>query len=155
MVSQQTRELINRRLGDEIGRIEKDAPTRVALTYPSPYHVAMSSLGYQRIYACIQAMPGIACERVFLADDAEKDGGRRERPVSYESLRELTDFPILAVSVAYRARDRGLSALARRGGDPGALERARRALALRARGRTAHLLEPAAGRTLRRRDRHR
>ncbi len=118
MVSQQTRELIRRRLDDEIGRIEKDAPTRVALTYPSPYHVGMSSLGYQRIYACIQAMPGVACERVFLADDAESDAARRERPVSYESLRELTDFPILAVSVAYELEIAGFLRLLQAAGIP-------------------------------------
>ena len=49
------------RLSDEIGRIDKDAPARVALVYPSPYHVGMSSLGYQRIYRAIQAMPEAMC----------------------------------------------------------------------------------------------
>jgi hypothetical protein len=41
---------VRRRLGEERGRIEKDAPFRVALAYPSPYRVAMSSLGYLQIY---------------------------------------------------------------------------------------------------------
>src|SRR5262245_20207012 len=101
MLSHATRELIRRRLSDETGRIDKEAPTRVALAYPSPYHVAMSSLGYQRIYRAIQAMPGVACERVFLPDGADQPGGSLERPLSYEGLRELGEFPIIAVSVAY------------------------------------------------------
>jgi hypothetical protein len=36
------------RMRDEIGTIDKEAPEAVALVYPSPYRVAMSSLGYQR-----------------------------------------------------------------------------------------------------------
>jgi radical SAM superfamily enzyme YgiQ (UPF0313 family) len=120
MISQATRELIRHRLGDEIGRIDKEAPLRVALTYPSPYHVAMSSLGYQRIYAALQAMPGVACERVFLADGADQPGAGRdlERPVSYESLRELGDFPVLAVSVAYELELAGLLKLLAAAGLP-------------------------------------
>jgi hypothetical protein len=68
-------QLIRERLGAEIGRIEKQgASLRVALAYPSPYAVGMSSLGYQLIYRAIQAMPGIACERVFLPDGADEPG---------------------------------------------------------------------------------
>ncbi len=59
MPSDATRRLIRQRLTDEVGRIEKDAPRRVALVYPSPYSVGMSSLGYQRIYRAIQALPGL------------------------------------------------------------------------------------------------
>ena len=33
------------RMGDETGVIDKEAPEAVALVYPSPYRVAMSSLG--------------------------------------------------------------------------------------------------------------
>ncbi|HVJ15561.1 MAG TPA: radical SAM protein [Polyangiaceae bacterium] len=120
MISQATRELIRKRLNDEVGRIDKEAPLRVALTYPSPYHVGMSSLGYQRIYAALQAMPGVACERVFLADGADQPGagGDLERPVSYESLRELGDFPVIAVSVAYELEIAGLLKLLAAAGIP-------------------------------------
>ena len=91
MLSVATRRLIQERLDAETGRIEKEAPTRVALTYPSPYHVGMSSLGYQQVYKGLQAMPGVACERVFLPDDAGEPSGRvEERPVSYEHRRELS-----------------------------------------------------------------
>lgn len=103
MLPQTPRALIERRLADEIGRIDKDAPRRVALVYPSPYAVAMSSLGYQRIYAELQGMSGVACERAFLPD-AEAE----ERPVTYENRRELRDFPVLAFSVAYELELAGL-----------------------------------------------
>ncbi|HEX3777796.1 MAG TPA: radical SAM protein [Polyangiaceae bacterium] len=95
-------------MSDEVGRIEKDAPARVGLVYPSPYRVGMSSLGYQRIYRAIQAMPGACCERVFLPDEGDRAGSVIERPVSYEGLRELGEFPILAVSVAYELEIAGL-----------------------------------------------
>ena len=48
------RALIRARLDEEIGTIRREAPRRVALVYPSPYHVGMSSLGYQSIYARCQ-----------------------------------------------------------------------------------------------------
>ena len=57
------------RLSRETGTLFKDAPTRVALCYPSPYHVGMSSLGFQAIYGRINATPGACAERVFLPDD--------------------------------------------------------------------------------------
>jgi len=78
----------------------KQAPLRVALAYPSPYAVGMSSLGFQRIYRAIQETDGMACERAFLPDGggSSEDG---ELPVTYESASPLVDFPIVALSVAY------------------------------------------------------
>src|SRR5215204_3780155 len=93
---------IRERLASETGRIDKHAPFRIALAYPSPYHAGMSSLGFLQIYRAIQDEPGMACERAFLPDDA---GGRSDRkpdvPLTYEGLRPLGDFPVLALSVAY------------------------------------------------------
>ncbi len=107
MVSQE--QLIRERLADEVGRIEKDAPHRVALAYPSPYTVGMSSLGFQSIYAQLQAKPGFACERAFLADGADRPGVElAEAPVTYEGRRPLGDFPIIAFSVAYEIELAGL-----------------------------------------------
>lgn len=107
MLSQVTRRLITARLADEVGRIDKDAPQRVALTYPSPYSVGMSSLGYQSIYRLIQAMPGVCADRVFLPDDAEQTE-QCEVPVSYERLLPLSGYPLIAVSVAYELELAGL-----------------------------------------------
>ncbi len=116
------------RLADEVGRLDKDASFRVALTYPSPYRVAMSSLGYQAVYRALQGLRGVACERVFLPDGAEKPGAPCERPVSYEGLRELAEFPLIAVSVAYEIELAGLVKLFDASGIPAlAAERDERA----------------------------
>jgi radical SAM superfamily enzyme YgiQ (UPF0313 family) len=108
MLSELTRRTIETRLSDERGRIVKAAPLTVALAYPSPYHVAMSSLGYQRIYRAFMEMPGVCCERAFLPDGADRAGLETERPVTYESLRGLSEFPIIALSVAYELELAGL-----------------------------------------------
>ncbi|HTV23170.1 MAG TPA: radical SAM protein [Polyangiaceae bacterium] len=109
MLSRATRDLIKSRLAREVGRIDKVAPWRVALTYPSPYSVGMSSLGFQQIYRLLQALPGVACERVFLPDGADHaGGGALEVPVSYEGLRPLGEFPLIAFSVAYELELAGL-----------------------------------------------
>ncbi|MBI4700665.1 MAG: radical SAM protein [Deltaproteobacteria bacterium] len=91
---------MRRRLGREIGRIDKQAPFAVALAYPASYAVGMSSLGFQRIYRAIQAEPDMACERAFLPDRAGS-GSLRGPVLSYERLRPLGDFPVVAFSVAY------------------------------------------------------
>jgi radical SAM superfamily enzyme YgiQ (UPF0313 family) len=94
------REVIRQRLRLERGRMDREAPFTVALAYPSPYRVAMSSLGFLQIYRAIQGEPGMACERVFLPDGA--GGGPLDAaPVSYEGLRGLDAFPVVAFSVAY------------------------------------------------------
>jgi radical SAM superfamily enzyme YgiQ (UPF0313 family) len=109
MIPETTRVLIRQRLADEVGRIDKQAPFRVALAYPSPYRVAMSSLGFQRVYREIQDMPGVACERAFLPDGGDEPGSRSmEEPVTYEGLRPLSEFPVVAVSVAYELEIAGL-----------------------------------------------
>lgn len=102
------REVIRQRLAEEVGRLDKDAPRRVGLVYPSPYAVGMSSLGYQRIYRAIQDAPGYAAERIFLDDEGERPGAVVERPMSYEGDRDLGEFPLLALSVAYELQLAGL-----------------------------------------------
>jgi radical SAM superfamily enzyme YgiQ (UPF0313 family) len=96
---------IRGRLEKEVGRLEKSAAFTIGLCYPSPYRVGMSSLGYQQIYKLIQGRPGMACERFFLPDDAEAVS---VAPLSYEGLRPLRDFPVLAFSVAYELELAGL-----------------------------------------------
>ena len=100
------KDVISRRLASEIGRMEKHASFRVALSYPSPYRAGMSSLGFQQIYRMIQGEDGMACERVFLPDDGDPDA-----PVSYESGRALAEFPVIALSVAYELEIAGLVTL--------------------------------------------
>jgi hypothetical protein len=119
MLSRATRDLIKSRLAREVGRIDKVAPWRVALAYPSPYSVGMSSLGFQQIYRLLQAVPGVACERVFLADGADHArAGELEAPVSYEGLRPLGEFPLIAFSVAYELELAGLLRMLEASGIP-------------------------------------
>lgn len=97
-------QLISERLAAETGRIDKHAPFRVALCYPSPYHTGMSSLGFLQVYRSIQGEPGMAAERAFVADDST----RFERPLSYESETPIAEFPVIAISVAYELELEGV-----------------------------------------------
>jgi radical SAM superfamily enzyme YgiQ (UPF0313 family) len=107
--------VIRRRLAAETGRIDKQAPFRVALAYPSPYRAGMSSLGFLQVYRSVQAEDGMACERAFLADDAE---GERLPPLTYEALRPLGDYPVVALSVAYELELAGVIKLLEAAGIP-------------------------------------
>jgi radical SAM superfamily enzyme YgiQ (UPF0313 family) len=102
------RDEIQARRRDEIGAIDKDAPEAVALLYPSPYHVAMSSLGYQTIYRSVNGVSGRAAHRAFLPDDVEGWRTSRTPLVTYETLRPVSDYPVIAVSVAYEAELAGM-----------------------------------------------
>lgn len=103
------RDVVRRRLRAERGAIPKQAPFTVALSYPSPYAAAMSSLGYQRIYRAIQALDGIACERAFLDDEAERDLLRQTRPLTYESLSPIDTASAIAFSIAYELEIAGMA----------------------------------------------
>ncbi len=110
---------IRRRLADETGRIAKQAPFTVALCYPSPYRVGMSSLGYQRIYRALMEAPGLACERAFLDDECESDAALLpEHPVTYESLRPIDELGVVAFSVAYELEIAGVVRMLRAAGIP-------------------------------------
>jgi radical SAM superfamily enzyme YgiQ (UPF0313 family) len=102
------REIRAERLGDEIGTIHRQADLPVALVYPSPYRVGMSSLGYQTVYRLLNAIPGCSAERAFLPDDAREARRQRETLFTYESGRPVGDFPVLAFSVAYELELAGL-----------------------------------------------
>jgi radical SAM superfamily enzyme YgiQ (UPF0313 family) len=113
------RERIRRRLADETGRIARQAPFTVALCYPSPYHVGMSSLGFQRIYRALMEAPGLACERAFLDDECEGDAARSpEHPVTYESMRPIDELPVVAFSVAYELEIAGVIRMLQAAGIP-------------------------------------
>jgi radical SAM superfamily enzyme YgiQ (UPF0313 family) len=95
------REIRAQRLADEAGTLRKQAGLAFALTYPSPYHVGMSSLGYQTIYRLLHALPGVTAERAFLPDDVAAARAAREPLLTYESARPVSDFPVIAFSLAY------------------------------------------------------
>jgi len=91
-------------LAAESGTLFKEAETRIALVYPSPYRVAMSSLGYQQIYRTLHGMPGIAADRAMLPDP----GAREARFETIETGRPVGSYPMLAYSVAYELEVAGL-----------------------------------------------
>ncbi len=97
--------LRRRRLDAEIGRIERDGPFRLALAYPSPYAIGMSSLGYQTIYRLVQSSECWSAHRFFLPETGQTEP---EAYLAYESSRPLSDFPVVAFSVAYELELAGL-----------------------------------------------
>jgi radical SAM superfamily enzyme YgiQ (UPF0313 family) len=104
---------MNRRdlLAAERGTLFKEAETRIALVYPSPYRAAMSSLGYQQIYRTLHAMPGVAADRAMLPDDAEGNSGHSHNTPRFDTLetgQPVASYPILAYSVAYELEIAGV-----------------------------------------------
>ena len=95
-------------LADEQGTLHKVAPLRVALCYPSPYHVGMSSLGFQSIYREIHLHAGATAERAFLPDDVEAYRQSRTPLFTLESATPVGEFPVVAFSVAYELELPGL-----------------------------------------------
>jgi radical SAM superfamily enzyme YgiQ (UPF0313 family) len=102
------RAVVRARLAEEQGTLRKDAPERVALCYPSPYHVGMSSLGFQTIYREINGRAGRVAERAFLPDDVAAFKRTRMPLFTYESERPVGDHPVIALSVAYEIELAGL-----------------------------------------------
>lgn len=90
---------------------------RVAMLYPSPYRVGMSSLGYQWI-ASLLSDAGFSVERVFLPDDVEAWKAQRVPALSMETQSPLSDFPLIAVSLAYELELAGLIQLLEMSGIP-------------------------------------
>ena len=116
-----TRDLHEQRLrllAAEEGCLQKVAPLRVALCYPSPYHVGMSSLGFQTLYREIHAHPGATAERAFLPDEVDAFRASRTPAFTLESGTPLSEFPVLAFSVAYELELPGLLSLLQLSGLP-------------------------------------
>lgn len=101
--------LIRARLTEESGTLRREAGARVALVYPSPYHVGMSSLGYQSVYRIMNETPGWAAERAFLPDDLDAWKRSRLPLLTYEGEQPVGSFPVIAFSVAYELELTGLA----------------------------------------------
>ncbi len=104
----EVRAQIRARLDEEIGTIRREAPRRVALVYPTPYHVAMSSLGFQTIYRILNRIDGWAAERAFLPDDVEAWRARGCRSSPTRARRRSAAADVVAFSVAYELELTGL-----------------------------------------------
>lgn len=95
-------------LRDEQGTLLKEAGLKVALCYPSPYHVGMSSLGFQTIYREVHAHREATAERAFLPDDVEAFKASRTPLFTLERQQDVAGFEVLAFSVAYELELGGL-----------------------------------------------
>src|SRR5262245_54043714 len=100
-----------KKLKQETGTLFRQGAVRVALCYPSPYHVGMSALGFQTVYRTLNAQPQVAAERAFLPDDVEAWRRSRAPLFTLESQREVSGFHALAFSVAYELELPGLFTL--------------------------------------------
>ncbi|HBL31782.1 MAG TPA: hypothetical protein DD490_33585 [Acidobacteria bacterium] len=76
-----------------VERFAQHGRHRIALAYANSYHVAMSSLAFQRVYELVHHRPEWVCERFFL------DGAGT--PVSIEQGRPLNDFGCVMFSVSF------------------------------------------------------
>ena len=101
-------------LAAERGTLVKQAETRVALVYPSPYRAAMSSLGYQQIYRSLHALPAVAADRAMLPEDDARGGAF----VTLETGQPVGGYPMLAYSVAYELELAGVVETLARAGIP-------------------------------------
>jgi radical SAM superfamily enzyme YgiQ (UPF0313 family) len=113
---------VRERLAAELGTVHKHAPERVALCYPSPYRVGMSSLGFQSIYREINARPNSVAERAFLPDDVEAYRRTRTPVFTYEGERPISEYPVIAISVAYEIELAGVIELLELSGIPALAE---------------------------------
>ncbi len=125
----EVRDTIDRRLADEIGTLAIEQPAPICLVYPSPYHVGMSSLGFQTLYRLLND-EGIGCHRAFLPDAWQGAAlpwpPPKEPILSYEAKRPISDYPLLGFSVAYELEIAGLIRMLHGAGIP-LLARDRRA----------------------------
>ncbi|HEY6873098.1 MAG TPA: radical SAM protein [Geobacteraceae bacterium] len=100
-------EKYRRRLAAETGAVPKNwgGKLTVCLVYPNRYRVAMGNLGFQTIYALLNAFPDVVCERAFLPEPEELAEYEKSRTplLSLESQRSLADFDLLAFSVSFES----------------------------------------------------
>jgi len=99
------RENIKSRLSTEKGTVYKNPGGKISicLIYPNTYYIGMSNLGFQGIYGLINARDDSLAERTFLPDseDLEECLRKNQALYSYESMRALTEFDVLAFSVSF------------------------------------------------------
>ena len=85
----------------EQGPLRGQGRWQVALCYPGTYGVAHASLGYQVIYRLIHEHPDFACERAVYPEDLGAQKAARIPLFTLESQRPVSDFDLVAFSVAF------------------------------------------------------
>jgi radical SAM superfamily enzyme YgiQ (UPF0313 family) len=99
---------IRQRVSHEEGVLRKNAALQVALCHPAEYSVGMSSLGFQAIYREIYSHPDACAERAFLPDDPQEYRRNHIPVLSYESETPISNFPVIAFSIAYELELTGI-----------------------------------------------
>jgi radical SAM superfamily enzyme YgiQ (UPF0313 family) len=93
-----------RYVGGEFGAVVKEgAALKVALSYPDLYEIGMSNSAIRILYNLLNAMPDVACERVFApAPDFEAALKAAGMPLrSLESGTPLSSFDLVGFSFGY------------------------------------------------------
>ena len=96
----------SRYTGGEVNALREDdgaCRLRFALAFPDAYEVGMSHLGLQILYAVLNGLPGVRCERCYAPwPDMEAQLRSRRLPLcSLESQRPLAAFDIVGFSLQY------------------------------------------------------
>jgi radical SAM family uncharacterized protein/radical SAM-linked protein len=96
----------SRYTGGEVNAVRKDPGScrlSFALAFPDTYEIGMSHLGLQILYAVLNGLPEVACERCYAPwPDMEGELRRRSLPLcSLESQRPLHTFDIVGFSLQY------------------------------------------------------
>lgn len=93
-----------RYVGGEYGTIAKPgAALSVAISYPDLYEIGMSNAAVKILYALLNRLPGVSCERVFApAPDFESEIRRAGIPLyTLETGRPLAELDIIGFSIGY------------------------------------------------------
>lgn len=95
-----------RYIGGELNQIvkdKKDVKLRIAFCFPDSYEIGMSNLGMRILYASLNRLPDVWCERVFAPwEDMGKLMREKDIPLyALESGDQLLDFDIVAFSLSY------------------------------------------------------
>src|SRR5450759_2292460 len=93
-----------RYMGGEMGSIRKDgADLRIALAFPDVYEVGMSHLGLRILYHILNAVDGIAAERVYAPwpDREQQMRAAGERLTTLEPAPPLADCDMIGFTLQY------------------------------------------------------
>ena len=95
-----------RYVGGEYGQTMKDKRSvelRVAFCFPDTYEIGMSNLGMRILYAVMNRMEGVWCERVFAPWGDMEDAMRANGLPLYalESGDPVSEFDLIAFTIGY------------------------------------------------------
>jgi len=92
----------------------------VCVVYPNIYRLGMANLGYQAVFHIFDSHPAVEADRAFLPDPDERVAMRESggKMLSFERGRPLSDFDIIAFSIAFETDYLNVLAILRMAGIP-------------------------------------